>query len=135
MLKELVNEVIELLNEAEAKDNRISELQAQVQNLINIINNKNEENKLLNDQITALQLEKEKLQRDLEIANSTIVEKENNVKELEVNVSTCEERIDILEGNVSKLEADILNLQVQADLKLDEVKVIVEELKGLIVNA
>ena len=107
MLKELVNEIIELLNEVEAKDNRISELQAQVQNLTDTINGKNEENKLLNDQIIALQLEKEKLQGDLEVANNSI----------------------------SQLRTDISNLQVQADLKLDEVKNIVEDLKGLIANA
>ena len=72
-----------------------------------MINGKNEENILLNDQIIALQLEKEKLQGDLEVANNSI----------------------------SQLRTDISNLQIQADLKLDEVKNIVEDLKGLIANA
>ena len=78
-----------------------------MQNLTDTINGKNEENKLLNDQIIALQLEKEKLQGDLEVANNSI----------------------------SQLRSDISNLQIQADLKLDEVKNIVEDLKGLIANA
>ena len=93
MLRELANEIIGLLNESDAKDARIAELE--------------EENKLLNDQIIALQLEKEKLQGDLEVANNSI----------------------------SQLRTDISNLQIQADLKLDEVKNIVEDLKGLIANA
>ena len=94
MLKELANEIIETLNESEAKDIRITELenenselkkanaplnaqiaelQTQVQNLTEILNTKNEENSSLNEQITTLQSEKERLQGDLEVAdNSTI---------------------------------------------------------------
>ena len=51
-----------------------------------------------------------------------------NIVEKENNISECENRINVLEGDIS-------NLQVQADLKLDEVKNIVGDLKELIANA
>lgn len=114
MLRELVNEIIELLNESDAKDVRITELENENAKLKSNL-------EIANDLISQLNLEVTSL-------NNNIVEKENNIRELETNVSTCENRINVLEGDIS-------NLQVQADLKLDEVKNIVGDLKELIANA
>ena len=107
MLRELVNEIIELLNESDAKDVRIAELESENTKLKGDL-------EIVNNSISQLNLEVTSL-------NNAIVEKENNISE-------CENRINVLEGDIS-------NLQVQADLKLDEVKNIVGDLKELIANA
>ena len=107
MLRELVNEIIELLNESDAKDVRIAELESENTKLKGDLGIANNSISQLNLEVTSL--------------NNAIVEKENNISE-------CENRINVLEGDIS-------NLQVQADLKLDEVKNIVRDLKELIANA
>ena len=107
MLRELVNEIIGLLNESDAKDARIAELESENTKLKGDL-------EIANNSISQLNLEVTSL-------NNAIVEKENNISE-------CENRINVLEGDIS-------NLQVQADLKLDEVKNIVGDLKELIANA
>ena len=106
-----------------------------MQNSTDIINSKNEENKLLNDQIVVLQADKDKLQADLENVNEKIVSLNGIIEEKETIVVECKSRIKALEEEVIQLKTSVSELQLQADLKLDEVKNIVEDLKGLIANA
>ena len=114
MLKELGNEIIELLKEMEAKDTQISELQAELNVKIEEIANK--------DNLLA---EKE----------NTISTKDNDIanlqSELEIKIKEVEDKNRLL----AEQNEEIVRLQEQASLKLDEVKAIIEELKGLIANA
>ena len=107
MLKELVNEIIELLNESDVKDTQINELRAEVE---------------------GLKVQIAQLKQELEIANNSIVELNNEV--ISLNNIIIEK-----DGIISNKDIKILELQEQANLKLDEVKTIVEELKGMIINA
>ena len=66
------------------------ELQGQIENLTNVINSKNEENRLLNEQTVALQSEKERLQGDLETANNSIAGLNNEIATLRDTVSEKE---------------------------------------------
>ena len=121
MLKELANEIIELLNESDVKDVRIAELENENAEL-------KETNKPLNTQILELQAK-------LEVANKEITSLNGAVEEKEVIIVRYEDRIKVLEEEVTQLTTSVSELQTQADLKLEEVKSIVKELKGLIVNA
>ena len=107
MLRELVNEIVELLNESDVKDTQINELRAEVE---------------------GLKVQIAQLKQELEIANNSIVELNNEVISLNnINIEK--------DGIISNKDIKILELQEQANLKLDEVKTIVEELKGMIINA
>ena len=107
MLRELVNEIVELLNESDVKDTQINELRAEVE---------------------GLKVQTAQLKQELEIANNSIVELNNEV--ISLNNIIIEK-----DGIISNKDIKILELQEQANLKLDEVKTIVEELKGMIINA
>ena len=107
MLRELVNEIVELLNESDVKDTQINELRAEVEGLM---------------------VQIAQLKQELEIANNSIVELNNEV--ISLNNIIIEK-----DGIISNKDIKILELQEQANLKLDEVKTIVEELKGMIINA
>lgn len=121
MLRELTKEIIELLNESEAKDIRITELESENVKL-------KEANATLNAQILELQAK-------LEVANKEITSLNGVVEEKEVIVVRYEDRIKVLEEEVTQLTTSVSELQAQADLKLEEVKAIVKELKELVVNA
>ena len=107
MLRELVNEIVELLNESDVKDTQINELRAEVE---------------------GLKVQTAQLKQELEIANNSIVELNNEV--ISLNNIIIEK-----DGIISNKDIKILELQEQANLTLDEVKTIVEELKGMIINA
>ena len=121
MLRELGNEIIELLNGVEAKDNRIIELE--------------NENVKLKEANTPLNAQVSELQVKLEVANKEITSLNGAVEEKEVIIVRYEDRIKVLEEEVTQLTTRVSELQVQSNLKLDEVKVIVEELKELVANA
>ena len=90
------------------------ELQGQIENLTNVLNSKNEENRLLKEQTV-------KLRSELDVKVKEVVDKDYLIAEQEKEINT--------KG------LKVAELQAQADLKLDEVKNIVEDLKGLIANA
>ena len=114
MLKELGNEIIELFKAGEVKDTQIAELQAELNVKIEEIANK--------DNLLA---EKE----------NTISTKDNDIanlqSELEVKIKEVNDKGLLL----AEQNEEVDRLQKQASLKLDEVKAIIEELKGLIANA
>ena len=114
MLKELGNEIIELFKEGEAKDTQISELQAELNVKINEIASKDS---LLTEKENIISI------KDNDIANLQ--------SELKIKIKEVEDK-DLLLAEQNK---EVTRLQEQASLKLDEVKAIIEELKGLIVNA
>ena len=114
MLKELGHEIIELFKEGEAKDTQISELQTELNVKINEIASKD-----------SLLAEKENI---ISIKDNDIA---NLQSELEIKIKEVEDK-DLLLAEQNK---EMTRLQEQASLKLDEVKAIIEELKGLIVNA
>ena len=114
MLKELGNEIIELFKDREEKNTQISELQAELNVKIEEITNKDN-----------LLTEKE----------NTISTKDNDIanlqSELEVKIKEVNDKNRLL----AEQSKEVARLQEQSGLKLDEVKAIIEELKGLIVNA
>ena len=114
MLRELVSEIIVLIKDKEEKTTHIAELQSELNVKIEEIANKD-----------GLLTEKENIisTKDNAIANLQ--------SELEIKIKEVEDK-DLLLAEQNKEAA---RLQEQASLKLDEVKVIIEELKGLIVNA
>ena len=79
-------------------------------------------------QIAELRRENEVLRVSVEPLNAQIAELQS---ELEVKIKEVEDKNRLL----AKQNEEVARLQEQADLKLDEVKAIIEELKGLIVNA
>ena len=114
MLKELGNEIIELFKEGEAKDTQIAELQAELNVKINEIVNKD-----------SLLAEKENI---ISIKDNAIA---NLQSELQNKIKEVEDKDHLL----AEQNEEIVRLQEQASLKLDELKSIIEELKGLIINA
>ena len=114
MLKELGNEIIELFKEMEAKDTQISELQAELNVKIQEIENKDN---LLTEKGNIISA------KDNDIVNLQ--------SELEIKIKEVEDKNHLL----IEQNEEIVRLKEQSGLKLDEVKAIIEELKGLIVNA
>ena len=114
MLRELGNEIIELFKAGEVKDTQISELQAELNVKINEIASKDS---LLAEKENAI------FTKDNDIANLQ--------SELEIKIKEVKDKNRLL----AEQNEEIVRLQEQASLKLDEVKAIIEELKGLIVNA
>ena len=114
MLRELGNEIIELFKAGEVKDTQIAELQAELNVKNDEISNKDN---LLAEKDSVISA------KDNDIANLQS-ELENKIKEVNDK--------DLLLAEQNK---EVTRLQEQASLKLDEVKAIIEELKGLIANA
>ena len=114
MLKELGNEIIELFKEGEAKDTQISELQAELNVKINEIASKD-----------SLLAEKENI----------ISIKDNDIANLQSELQNKIKEVEDKEHLLAEQNKEVARLQEQASLKLDEVKAIIEELKGLIANA
>ena len=79
-------------------------------------------------QIAELKKENEELRVAIEPLNVQIA---NLQSELEIKIKEVNDK-DLLLAEQSE---EVAKLQEQASLKLDEVKVMIEELKGLIVNA
>ena len=114
MLRELGNEIIELFKDKEEKNTQIAELQAELNVKINEIASKD-----------SLLAEKENI---ISIKDNDIA---NLQSELKIKIKEVEDK-DLLLAEQNK---EVTRLQEQASLKLDEVKAIIEELKGLIANA
>ena len=114
MLRELGNEIIELFKDKEEKNTQIAELQAELNAKIEEITNKDN-----------LLIEKENV---ISTKDNAIV---NLQSELEIKIKEVEDKNRLL----AEQNEEIVRLQEQASLKLDEVKAIIEELKGLIANA
>ena len=114
MLIELGNEIIELFKANEVKDTQIAELQAELNVKIEEMTNKD-------NQLT----EKENI---ISIKDNDIA---NLQSELEIKIKEVEDKNRLL----AEQNEEVARLQEQSSLKLDEVKAIIEELKGLIINA
>lgn len=162
MLKNLANEINNLLLDVEGKTQEISILNTSIEllqnenqnlsdantelankvlmleeKLANTSSNEELENAItvLNNQILSLNAEKEKLSQtviDLEIELNETETLCNNT--LELNKALKEEKEE-LEESVADLQVQLETLEAQANIKLDEVKNIVEELKELVANA
>ena len=96
----------------------------------------------LNTQISELQAELNVKINEIAIKDSLLTEKENIVSikdndianlqsELEIKIKEVEDKNRLL----TEQNEEVARLQEQSSLKLDEVKAIIEELKGLIANA
>lgn len=135
MLQELGREIMTLLEEKEVKDTQIAELRRENEGL-----RANAEP--LNAQIFELQGQIASLEEEKNVALQTIQDKENTIStkdntianlqsELEIKIKEVEDKKRLLDEQ----NKEVARLQEQSSLKLDEVKAIIEELKGLIVNA
>ena len=96
----------------------------------------------MNTQISELQAELNVKIKEIANKDNLLAEKENTVStkdnaianlqfELEIKIKEVEDKNRLL----AEQNEEIVRLQEQASLKLDEVKAIIEELKGLIANA
>lgn len=162
MLKNLANEINNLLLDVEGKTQEIlnlntsiellqnknqnlSDTNAELANKVLVLEEKlantssNEELEsaitVLNNQILSLNAEKEKLSQtviDLEVELNETETLCNNT--LELNKALKEEKEE-LEESITDLQVQLETLEAQANIKLDEVKNIVEDLKELVANA
>ena len=127
MLKNLANEIINILNDNEVKAEEIKRLKERITELENsAISNEVVEG--LNNQISSL--------------NATIndlVEENSNlgltITDLQLQLETSKETHLKCNSTIEGLNSQIAVLETQANINLNEVKNIVEELKGLIANA
>ena len=127
MLKNLANEIINILNDNEVKAEEIKRLKERITELENsAISNEVVEG--LNNQISSL--------------NATIndlVEENSNlgltITDLQLQLETSKENHLKCNSTIEGLNSQIAVLETQASINLNEVKNIVEELKGLIANA
>ena len=127
MLKNLANEIINILNDNEVKAEEIKRLKERITELENsAISNEVVED--LNNQIASL--------------NATIndlVEENSNlgltITDLQLQLETSKENHLKCNSTIEGLNSQIAVLETQANINLNEVKNIVEELKGLIANA
>ena len=127
MLKNLANEIINILNDNEVKAEEIKRLKERITELENsAISNEVVEG--LNNQISSL--------------NATIndlVEENSNlgltITDLQLQLETSKENHLKCNSTIEGLNSQIAVLETQANINLNEVKNIVEELKGLIANA
>ena len=127
MLKNLANEIINILNDNEVKAEEIKRLKERITELENsAISNEVVED--LNNQISSL--------------NATIndlVEENSNlgltITDLQLQLETSKENHLKCNSTIEGLNSQIAVLETQASINLNEVKNIVEELKGLIANA
>ena len=162
MLKNLANEINNLLLDNEGKTQEISNLNVSIEllqnenqslsdanielankvlvleeKLANTSSSEELENTIteLNNQILSLNAEKEKLSQtviDLEVELNETETLCNNTLELN---KTLKEEKEELEESIADLQVQLETLEAQANIKLDEVKNIVEELKELVANA
>ena len=162
MLKNLANEINNLLLDNEGKTQEISNLNVSIEllqnenqslsdanielankvlvleeKLANTSSSEELENTIteLNNQILSLNAEKEKLSQtviDLEVELNEAETLCNNTLELN---KTLKEEKEELEESIADLQVQLETLEAQANIKLDEVKNIVEELKELVANA
>ena len=128
MLKELGNEIIELFKANEVKDTQIAELRRENEGLRANI-------EPLNAQISELQGQIASLEEEKNVTLQTIQDKENTINSLNTQIVELQGQIENLTATINSKNEENRLLNEQASLKLDEVKAIIKELKGLIVNA
>ena len=114
MLKNLANEINNLLLDNEGK----------TQEILN-----------LNSNIDSLNITIEVLQNENQSLLGVKAKLTNRILELEEQLLSLNVEKEILSQTVANLKVELENSEIEANLKLEEVKTIVEELKELVVNA
>jgi chromosome segregation ATPase len=134
MLKNLANEINNLLLDNEGKTQEILSLNSNIDSLnITIGTLQNENQNLLS---VKAELTNRILELEEQIVNAEVnKELENIIAELNDQILSLNAEKEILSQVVTDLQAQLENSEIEANLKLEEVKTIVEELKELIANA
>lgn len=134
MLKNLANEINNILNDNEVKAEEIKRLEERIVELENgAISNEVVEG--LNNQISSLNATINSLVEENSNLGTTITDLQLQLEAAKEAHSKCDLSIDELNRKNNELLSQITILETQANINLDEVKNIVEELKGLINNA
>lgn len=134
MLKNLANEINNLLLDNEGKAQEILNLNSSISSLnatIEVLQNENQSLLDMKVELTSRILELEEQIVNVE-ANKEL---ENIIVELNNQILSLNAEKEVLSQTVADLQAQLENSEIEANLKLEEVKTIVEELKGLIANA
>jgi chromosome segregation ATPase len=134
MLKNLANEINNLLLDNEGKTQEILSLNSNIDSLnitIGTLQNENQNLLSVKAELTNRILELEEQIVNVE-ANKEL---ENIIVELNDQILSLNAEKEILSQVVADLQAQLENSEIEANLKLEEVKTIVEELKELIANA
>ena len=134
MLKNLANEINNLLLDNEGKTQEILSLNSNIDSLnitIEVLQNENQSLLGVKAELTNRILELEEQIVNVE-ANKEL---ENIIVELNDQILSLNAEKEILSQTVANLEVELENSEIEANLKLEEVKTIVEELKELVVNA
>ena len=134
MLKQFANEINNILNDNEVKAEEIKRLNERILELENNTNSK-EEIELLNNQISSLNATINTLVEENFDLGLTITDLQLQLEASQEVHSKCDLSISELNRKNEELLSQITILETQANVNLSEVKVIVEELKGLINNA
>ena len=134
MLKNLANEINNLLLDNEGKAQEILNLNSSISSLnatIEVLQNENQSLLDMKVELTSRILELEEQIVNVE-ANKEL---ENIIVELNNQILSLNAEKEVLSQTVADLQAQLENSEIEANLKLEEVKTIVEELKELVANA
>ena len=134
MLKNLANEINNLLLDNEGKAQEILNLNSSISSLnatIEVLQNENQSLLDMKVELTNRILELEEQIVNVE-ANKEL---ENIIVELNNQILSLNAEKEVLSQTVADLQAQLENSEIEANLKLEEVKTIVEELKELVANA
>lgn len=134
MLKNLANEINNLLLDNEGKTQEILSLNSNISSLnatIEVLQNENQSLLDMKVELTSRILELEEQIVNVE-ANKEL---ENIIVELNNQILSLNAEKEVLSQTVADLQAQLENSEIEANLKLEEVKTIVEELKELVTNA
>ena len=134
MLKNLANEINNLLLDNEGKAQEILNLNSNISSLnatIEVLQNENQSLLDMKVELTSRILELEEQIVNVE-ANKEL---ENIIVELNNQILSLNAEKEVLSQTVADLQAQLENSEIEANLKLEEVKTIVEELKELVANA
>jgi predicted nuclease with TOPRIM domain len=123
MIQELKNQIIQILDEVEVKN---LTLQSAVESLT--VANEN-----LQENIKGIEQEKVLAENKVVELESTVYELNNRIEELEN--TDLSQQILSLNAEINALKIEKESLKELASINLEEVQTIIEELKGLIVNA
>jgi chromosome segregation ATPase len=134
MLKNLANEINNLLLDNEGKTQEILSLNSNIDSLNITIGT------LQNEKQNLLSVKAELTNRILELEEQIVnveanKELENIIVELNDQILSLNAEKEALSQVVADLQVQLENSEIEANLKLEEVKTIVEELKELIANA
>ena len=128
MLKNLANEINNLLLDNEGKAQEILNLNSSISSLnatIEVLQNENQSLLDMKVELTSRILELEEQIVNVE-ANKEL---ENIIVELNNQILSLNAEKEVLSQTVADLQAQLENSEIEANLKLEEVKTIVEELK------